>query len=163
MDNARIDYFDIVKGIGILCVIAGHMGISPIDSVVFTFHMPLFFLISGYFISTKISFKDFCNKKFKQLLFPYIFTSICLILLKIPVNFVLGNSKNIPNEVLNTAIAAFYGSGSNNVKMPFGIEMIGAIWFLLALLWALIIVKYAIKFKWSAGLILIIAIISYIS
>ena len=32
----RIRYFDIAKGLAILCVIAGHLGIKGINSVVFT-------------------------------------------------------------------------------------------------------------------------------
>lgn len=49
--KSRLLEFDIAKGIAILCVILGHLGIKEIDRVVFVFHMPLFFLISGYFLS----------------------------------------------------------------------------------------------------------------
>ena len=36
-----------------LCIIAGHFGIVSAGRFVFTFHVPLFFLLSGYFLSTK--------------------------------------------------------------------------------------------------------------
>lgn len=52
-NKARIEEFDIAKGISILCVILGHLGIYNVNRIVFTFHMPIFFLINGYFISTK--------------------------------------------------------------------------------------------------------------
>lgn len=39
-----------------LCIIAGHFGIVSAERFVFTFHVPLFFLLSGYFLSTKVSF-----------------------------------------------------------------------------------------------------------
>lgn len=34
-----------------LCIIAGHFGIVSAERFVFTFHVPLFFLLSGYFLS----------------------------------------------------------------------------------------------------------------
>ena len=46
MDNAgqhqRLEYIDIAKGIGIICVILGHMDNDSIKQFVFSFHMPLF-------------------------------------------------------------------------------------------------------------------------
>lgn len=38
---------DITKGIAMLFIIAGHLGIDIINRFVFTFHVPLFFLLSG--------------------------------------------------------------------------------------------------------------------
>lgn len=37
----RITFLDTVKGIGMICVILGHMGNAFINSIVFSFHMPL--------------------------------------------------------------------------------------------------------------------------
>ena len=46
----RIDWADISKGIGILLVVFAHLQIPGIVlKFVFSFHMPLFVLISGYF------------------------------------------------------------------------------------------------------------------
>lgn len=47
----RINYFDIAKGLGILLMIIGHMPIKNeyLKNFIFCFHMPLFFIISGYF------------------------------------------------------------------------------------------------------------------
>ena len=49
-ENGRIDFIDIQKGIGILLVVFGHLisADSYIYRIVFSFHMPLFFLLSGY-------------------------------------------------------------------------------------------------------------------
>ena len=46
-----------------LCIIAGHFGIVSAGRFVFTFHVPLFFLLSGYFLSTKVSFLPFMKQK----------------------------------------------------------------------------------------------------
>ena len=75
----RIDYIDVAKGLGMFLVIWGHIkhgGISP--SFVYSFHMPLFFFISGMlFVPSKYSsFILFLKKKSQSLLLPYIVYSI---------------------------------------------------------------------------------------
>lgn len=163
MSNNRIDYFDIAKGIGILCIIAGHMGLTTIDHIVFTFHVPLFFLISGYFISLKDTFNEYAIKRTKNLIIPYIFTSICLILAEILRDLIYSTPDKILSDIKITFIEAIYGSGTNINHTLFGINQIGAIWFLLALLWALLIVKLLINKKYGVIFIVLIAIMSYIS
>lgn len=53
--KSRLNYIDIAKGIGILMVIVGHCGSlpSPITKAIFSVHMPLFFILSGYFYNPK--------------------------------------------------------------------------------------------------------------
>lgn len=46
----RIKFLDIAKGIAILAIIAGHTGPDWVKQFVFTFHVPVFFIISGYFL-----------------------------------------------------------------------------------------------------------------
>ncbi|MDD6423524.1 MAG: hypothetical protein PUF83_10810 [Intestinibaculum porci] len=38
----RIDEFDIAKGIAIIAMIIGHLGMKHINMIVYAFHMPLF-------------------------------------------------------------------------------------------------------------------------
>lgn len=159
----RIDFFDIAKGIGILCMIAGHMGNPAIDRIVFTFHVPLFFLISGYFLSEKESISTFVKKKIRTLIIPYLFTGLCLVLIKIPVNIVLGTPNLMLSDMTNTFLKVLYGSGANENKTLWGIGAIGAIWFLLALFWALFIVKCVSNIKLGWAIVLIIAVVSYLS
>lgn len=61
---------DIAKGIGIILVVYGHLA-CPIRREIFLFHMPLFFLLSGYFFSSRDSIKIFLVKKTKSLLLPF--------------------------------------------------------------------------------------------
>lgn len=53
----RLEYVDIMRGIAITLVVAGHViqfnGIptnNPTFEFIYSFHMPLFFAISGYII-----------------------------------------------------------------------------------------------------------------
>ena len=45
----RLTEFDILKGIGILLVIICHTFMKEIGTYITAFHMPLFFIVAGYF------------------------------------------------------------------------------------------------------------------
>lgn len=71
--NQRIKWIDYLKGFLILTVMFGHtFGIPNVLKVyIYSFHMPLFFILSGYTMSVeKYSFKEFFTKKFKSLILP---------------------------------------------------------------------------------------------
>lgn len=91
--NNRLSYMDIAKGFGILCVIAGHMGNETINRFVFSFHMPLFFLISGYFYHKRTPLKN-CSTSEASSYFLHIFSLVfvycCLVYLKIQLGFFSG-------------------------------------------------------------------------
>lgn len=82
----RKSEFDILKGLLIIFVVAGHVvnGDSCIHSIIFWFHMPLFLMISGYFIKDKsnetITLKDSLLRLFKRYWIPYFSWSIFLFL-----------------------------------------------------------------------------------
>jgi len=83
----RIEYIDIARGIGILLVVLGHNDfgyISPFGhKLIYSFHMPLFFFLSGYFLNTSIPFIDFFKKRFNSLLKPYLFTLFLIYFLNV--------------------------------------------------------------------------------
>lgn len=76
--SKRIEYIDIARGIGILLVVMGHNDFGYVSAfaykVIYSFHMPLFFFLSGYFLNTSTPFWDFFKKRFNSLLKPYFFT-----------------------------------------------------------------------------------------
>lgn len=79
----RIHYLDYAKGIAIILVVLGHIfSGGNIKTYIYSFHMPLFFIISGYLFnySNVKSFKEFINKKIKAYLIPYVTFSIINIL-----------------------------------------------------------------------------------
>ena len=71
--NASID---IAKGIGIILVVFGHNWIIAHDHgelfrIIFSFHMPLFFFLSGAVLHHDTAFKDFLAFKIDALLKPF--------------------------------------------------------------------------------------------
>ena len=63
-----------------ISIIIGHLGEPSINRVVFTFHVPVFFFITGYFLSDRKSIKDFIKNKARTLLVPYALT--CAVIAK---------------------------------------------------------------------------------
>ena len=146
IENNRVRYIDVARGLAMLCVIIGHIGYEHLNILIFSFHMPLFFLIAGYF-QKKESHAAFVKKKIHSLLIPYIAASVCVIFAT-----QLNNSAKIilhRNDVLSTKYlltewikAIFLGSGSRKDFLWIHSDfIIGNIWFLLALFFAQIIVN----------------------
>ncbi|WP_238860358.1 acyltransferase family protein [Clostridium sp. YIM B02569] len=79
--SSRIEYLDIAKGIGIIMVVWVHAS-GPFSSYMSQFHMPLFFLISGFLFNSSSSLKDFIIKKIKTLYIPFISCNIISIILQ---------------------------------------------------------------------------------
>lgn len=79
----RIEYIDLIKGFTILLVVLGHIYQynNPIKIWIYSFHMPLFFIISGFFAKNNINLNKLLMKKFKSLIIPYISFGCCIILL----------------------------------------------------------------------------------
>lgn len=168
--KARIRYYDIAKGIAILAVIVGHSILisqafvpqgklaETIYHVCFTFHMPLFFIISGYFMHPDRPFR--WGKESQELLATYGLTAITIVL----VNSLTAPSRHIGIRQTFSGwfAAAYYGAGdfANNYlwTVPY---RIGALWFLLGLFWSHLLVHLAYKTKYPWLVILLCFAVGY--
>jgi len=103
METGRISWIDVAKGLGIISVVIGHIGSLGLPNIfIYSFHMPLFFFISGYlFKKHNNSFLVFLKRKTETLLLPYIYFSIVLILLW---TFLNNNVNITKNGFYNTLI-----------------------------------------------------------
>ena len=79
----RIDWIDMAKGYGMLAVIIAHICSGPLHTWIYTFHMPLFFFLSGYVFSNKDNFDLFIKKKARSLLIPYFTLGIPMVAFKV--------------------------------------------------------------------------------
>lgn len=150
-DMERIKYLDSIKGFGILLVILGHIydESNPIRVWLHSFHMPLFFIISGILIKhTDIKQRDFKNiitSKFKSLIIPYIcFELVAIFIWMVQNEFTLSALRwNIVDSVLMYC-------------------KVGATWFLFALFVSEILFILMIKYIKSNKIITIITFILFI-
>jgi fucose 4-O-acetylase-like acetyltransferase len=107
--SKRINYIDVARGIGILLVVMGHndfAAISPfMHKLIYSFHMPLFFFLSGYFLSTATPFWAFVKKRFNGLLKPYFFTIFMIYF------FSISFEKMSFANAITRIVKAMYGTG----------------------------------------------------
>ena len=102
-------YVDIVKFIGIALVVLGHNAVlqetndSYLYNLTYAFHMPLFFFLSGCFISEQKGLKEQLFSKFDSLLKPYIVISILLIIKNL-----LEGSLTINYDTISKVLRAFH-------------------------------------------------------
>ena len=139
----RLHYIDIAKGIVIICIILGHLGISKINRIVFTFHVPVFFFITGFFTNKKRTLADFIKTKFRNLIVPYIVTCLVMIMIGTLEGFLRGEASK---SFIKWSYASLYGAGDSYSK-PFYIPAIGAIWFLWASFWGGIFLRISLEFN----------------
>jgi fucose 4-O-acetylase-like acetyltransferase len=86
------DWIVIAKGLGIILVVAGHF--HPLQSpryweemrvIVYSFHMPLFFALSGYLYQNgKYSYRTLIAHKANRLLIPFLTIAVAFFLIKLP-------------------------------------------------------------------------------
>lgn len=84
--KTRLEWIDIAKCLAIILVVLGHAtGASIVGKYIYSFHMPLFFIISGMcFTNGKYKIKNLVKKRFKQLFLPAIWlTFISVIIIKL--------------------------------------------------------------------------------
>ena len=167
MASQRIGYIDIAKCVAIAFIVIGHMGIvfpstvfaggmpPEVVKFAFTFHLPVFFLASGYFFPEDRALSvSFLKKDAKALLLPYALTALAIIVLcTITAPFLYGSDPK------DTAImwiqAALWGAGSTSEVALWDAMRIGGIWFLLAMFWAHILICATSKAKpWARLLVL---------
>ena len=121
---------DIAKGLAIICVVFGHTyrGLK-LDAYIYTFHIPLFFFISGLLFSPDkyTSFKLFFQRKSITLLLPYVTFYIISYFYWLLIERKL-RPEHPPVELYKPIIGLFYGTDYDDYMWPNG-----ALWFLTCL------------------------------
>lgn len=170
----RIAWIDIARGIAIIAVIAGHSlgNYWPdyLGNFLFAFHMPIFFVLSGYLYHTQ-SQKVLTKKNFFNLLVPYLATvAIGLVLLtfyRVLPNSIIAPSRG--DSYKQFLLSALYAAGGT-VSIPHTkiiIQPIGAIWFLVAMFIANqifnLLMRTKIKLQFKAVIVIILTLVGIFS
>ncbi len=124
-NKKRIESIDLAKGIGILLVILGHLNVDGQYSryVIFAFHMPLFFALSGVFAAGRAaSFSAAVKKSVRTVYIPFLFMATGDFILRLVSELHKGNG--LADSIRH------YGKLLIGLELPFYNR---ALWFLFAL------------------------------
>lgn len=126
--NNKTEWVTSLKSFGIIAVILGHIA-TPFSDLIYSWHMPLFFMISGFFINSKRKISDLVVKDWKRLMVPFfIFSFIAIILTSFKI-FLLGREQlNYTNELF----AVIYWMDYKHLINTYGFVL----WFLPTLFFA---------------------------
>ena len=136
----RIDWLDIAKGIAIICTVVGHnvpFG-GNVRNIIFSFHMPLFFVLAGYTIK-QIPYSNLGSatlKDFKRLVVPVFIIKFVQFLLQILINH--AELKSCMKTIL---LSIIWGNGCSYKIFP----GVGVVWFLLALFFAKLLFRLCLN------------------
>lgn len=162
-NKVNFESVDIVKGIAIILVMIGHStmfnnikDLTLLNVFIYSFHMPLFFIVGGFFLKDTINLK----KVSKRLLMPFFLASIFWVfvasfLVQLPTYFRSAELYPLKYSFIEQAIkflkAVFFATR---------IDIVGTgLWFLVALFFGRVIwylLHTVLKLKVSLGYLLII-------
>jgi fucose 4-O-acetylase-like acetyltransferase len=158
--SPRVSWVDTAKGFGIILVVFGHVlggvvtsGLMTwttatrfVDAWIYTFHMPLFFFLSGLFIPHSASNRwgSFALNKLCTIAYPYFVWSLITVLVKSSLGGITNHSYNISDLWL-----IFY-------------KPVDQFWFLYVLFVLSISVSALLKFGFWPWLVFVIAIMVYL-
>lgn len=154
MAQTRIRWIDIAKAIAIIGMIIGHVvpwG-TPVRNFIFSFHMPLFFILTGFTakeIESLTELFERIKKDFWHLLVPYI-------VLHVVDNLIGMSLYGGKVDILTWSEKLFWSSGVEVNGHP----LIGTIWFLSALFWTKVlfaIIQYIIP-KRFRGIVVVASV-----
>ena len=167
---SRLAYFDVAEFIAIVAVIVGHTALRFVDSslsrqaiaVTFSFHLPLFFIVGGFFLHVDRPFG--ARESFRRLGVPYVVTAVAVVILAAVTNLILKDQGSTKALIVSWANAAIFGAGDlvSNPLWPQSMR-IGAIWFLLALFWCRLFVASAYRTPCPWLVVFVYFIVGYVS
>lgn len=154
----RLDYLDIAKGLAIVLVVLGHSipdasaatGISSpiladVFKAIYSFHMPLFFFVSGFLVVREKLLAhpklDFFKKRFLRLMVPYFFVGMCYL----PLKLVFASYANKPYDI------------STLWQIFIGVNPDGELWFLYVL-WIISVIAMLLRYTSSLAVLILAAI-----
>lgn len=127
----RISHIDAAKGLAMILVVIGHCHWKGhvAGSLIYSFHMPLFFIISGLFVR-EMGVRQSILRNVVSYVRPYLIT--CGILLVISLVTTALKDADLLDDAWKCLKTAFWGGKCEGGKGHF----VGPLWFLLALFWA---------------------------
>lgn len=127
----RIKWIDYIKSGSIFLVVMGHAGFpEDIRSIIYVFHIPLFFFLSGMFFNFEKfpNYKTFLKRRFFQLIVPYLFFNAITYLLWVFVGRHFGLDATLNISPFKPLLGILLGN-ANHLYLEHNVPM----WFLACL------------------------------
>ena len=139
--NKKILWIDNFKGLTMLAVVLGHIA-TPLTGFIFSWHMPAFFFLSGFFINTERSISESIRKEAKRLIVPFfIFGLLGLVAEIIKRNLFPGFEFAFKDFVLVKEIQGLFFWMDFTHMHQYGFVL----WFLVALFWGKLVLQFFLK------------------
>ena len=142
--KTRQNWGDYAKFIGIFLVLLGHIPFSKhgITNWIYSFHMPLFFILSGYFEKTdRKSIKETITHNARTILIPYISFYIIGYIFWLVSNYIVSDGElTLSAMVVKPALGFLLGEWYDT---PFSTSINGVLWFLPALFFCKLLFRVA--------------------
>lgn len=153
-NQKRLEWVDIAKGIAIILMVIGHeVNNLNIHTLIFSFHMPLFFILSGYTSSQIGSWEKFYSKLKKNFVHVYLLALLMIMLLGVE-NLIFLKGFSLMSFFQSISKGIFWGSNIPTI----GVAGVGVMWFLIVFFWAKVLfdLMQIIFSTSSIGIILIV-------
>lgn len=115
----RLNTLDIAKGIGIIFVVFAHVNYTPeLLVLIYSFHMPLFFMLGGMvFRKEKYpTFKSFMARRWKTMIIPYLVFSALAVIFAFAMENTFSAIDNITGEeYIDYLVQIFVAQGSKGM------------------------------------------------
>ena len=154
MPKERDATFDILKGLGMVGVICGHFSNKTMPFV-YTFHMPLFFLVAGYFFTAR-GFLTTLKKDISRLVVPFMLT--CLVLIVLGAMEAIAKGDSVMRAIIGGIGSMIFPNGMEHPAVTgiTGFSIGGLIlWFLLALFWCKTVYNLLSKYLSTNALLIV--------
>ncbi|TQS93890.1 acyltransferase [Arthrobacter sp. TS-15] len=141
--RARAADLDAIRLIGIAAVVVGHVWTSgPFTDALFAWHVPVFFILTGYLWKPGRTVRDEITRRSKTLLVPYVAWLAVISVAFASVEYLRGGS--LPVEALRNAV---YGGA-------FAVRPYSAFWFVPVLFFTAVLCRWLERFPaWVAWII----------
>ena len=158
----RIEWLDNLRAIAIFFVVLGHTVGLPehVEKLIFSFHMPIFFWISGVFARESIrdeTFTGFLSKRWRKRLIPYLSFSVISYVAWFFLFRHFGTQAEMNISPIRPLIGFFYGNGINNWLVTNTV-----LWFFLCLFVTEIFFYFVIKVPSKGWMVLVLAALSVV-
>lgn len=170
--NKRISYIDIARAFAILFIVLGHTLVHSehcglIFKFLYSFHVVMFFILSGYTFKIKDnqSFFYFLKNKFIRIMIPYLIWSLLFLIPYILFGSKVSNDLDVNStfDLKQLLFNIMYGIGSNSA-----LKQNSSLWFLPALFSMEIIYYFIIRFidrnnKLKISVLIVSIVVGYAS